>query len=53
MPLEFTIPGTLGPTFEVRRSRLGTPQLNASGERLKARRFRAICDVRALDGNLH
>jgi hypothetical protein len=51
--LEFTIPGTLGPHFEVRRTRLGMPQLYANGERLKSRRFRATYDVRASDGKLH
>lgn len=51
--IKFTIPDTLGPHLEVRRSRLGSVQLYAKDERLKSRRFRNIYDVRATDGKLH
>ncbi len=53
MPIEFRVPGTLGPQLEVRRSRLGAAQLYANGERLKGRRFRGFYDVRTSDGRLH
>jgi hypothetical protein len=54
MAMQFTIPGTLGPNIEVRRTMMGGVQLIADGQRLKRHGWlRGYYSVQASDGNTY